>query len=464
MSATAGFEAMRARFLPYQVDWLSDRTQRRVAVKSRRVGFSEVAAAECAAALVGFDLVTGDVVRPRPQVIASASQNHSRDLLARVATTLHAFEQVAGPLIADGGEQVFRLQLRNGMTATAVPASASALRGLEGDLLLDEIGAMPHAAEIFAAGKPVTDPNLGNPDGYRVSAIGTPLGDGSFFHDIARGQRSAGWSVHEVSIHTAIAQGFPLRGTLDEFREEIGDSDVFAQEYECVFLSAAGRYISEALFDDAVVQVPEGKQWQDMIPAHSRVAGAGFDVARRGKHKSASCELWADSGGKLWLRELRTERGMPWHAQEAWADEIAGRCSHLAVDASGLGSQFGERLAERHGSTVEPVVFTAPFKEQLFSGLRLALERGMLKLPNSPELRRAVLSLRRRFTDSGNTVFDVADDKHGHGDEAIALALAVHASGGALGALGCSSDRMMWTPERSERSKFLRPRMRAWAQ
>jgi phage FluMu gp28-like protein len=191
-----------------------------------------------------------------------------------------------------------------------------------------------------------------------------------------------------------------------------------------------------------------------------------MDVARTG-HKSSVVELDKDSGGGLWLlaENIRSERGMPWPAQEAWAGEVVARCGTLALDATGIGTQFGERLVEQHGSSVIPLKFDIAVKERIFSGLRLALERQgsngkpRLRLPrDNPQLRRAVLSLRRRYSTAGNTIYDLDESAAGHGDEAVALALAVEACGGLVRDQLPLTSSPVLTATRGEQAKHIRPK------
>lgn len=357
------------------------------------------------------------------------------------------------------------VELSNGVYLRAFSTNPASLRGFFGDVILDEYAAAPHQDAIWAAAFACASPTLRNPDGYRIRVVGTPLGDSNRFWRICKGDLKEAWSVHSVSIHDAIADGFPLRqkdgkpGTIDDLRLEVGDADTFAQEFECSFLSSSARYISEALYSAAHF---DGVT----LPAHAVLSGAGMDVARTG-HKSSIAELHKDTAGALWLLNegLRSERGMPWPAQEAWASEVVQRCGTLAVDTTGIGTQFGERLVEEHGSSIIPVKFDTASKDMLFSGLRLGFERKapngkpMLRVPlDNPHLRRAVLSLRKRYSNAGHSVYDLDESAAGHGDEAVALALAVHACGGQVRSQVAMTESPVATVQRSEQAKFTRPK------
>lgn len=437
-----------AQLVKYQRDWLADRARQKLLVKSRRIGGSHVLALAIASAAAGIDLIARTREKPRSQVVVSASDAQAKKLLARVVHVLRGFETVTGALI-DGEPLVQSVALRNGTKIEAFSCNPASLRGEGADVSLDEFAAAPHQDALWAAAKPIADATLGARDGFCIRIVSTPLGDANMFHRFARGDLSSSWSTHTVTLQDAIADGFPLTGSIDSFREEIGDDETFAQEYECSFLSSSARYISSELLDTCTHDGPP--------PPNCELGGSGMDVARGGRHKSASVTLLKASDGALYVRDVRVERNMPWDAQEAWAGELLGMSRSLAVDATGLGNQFGERLAQRHGSRVLPIVFTAPIKAELFSGLRLAFERRMLRIPaGNVDLRRAILSIRRKITLAGNTTFDLVDDAHGHGDEAVALALALHASGGAAGRLGESFEPRILTRPSDPYRDFIR--------
>jgi phage FluMu gp28-like protein len=165
-----------------------------------------------------------------------------------------------------------------------------------------------------------------------------------------------------------------------------------------------------------------------------------MDIARRGRHLTAISRVLRGRDGKLWAlpfrRNVDTLRGVAFEAQQdalgLLLSENGAGARRACIDATGMGSAPAEALANRYPGRVEPVVFTAPIKEQLATGLRLALEQGRLKLPNDIELLRDLGSLRREITAAGNVRFDASDSGGSHADRAWALALALHAAASAI--------------------------------
>lgn len=413
-----------AYLAPYQQRWLLDPSHRKCFVKSRRIGGSEVLSIEIAMAACGIDPRTRKACRPRNQAIVSASWPQAKKLLARVVKAIRAFEKAAGPLF-DGKPTATQARMRNGCTLEAFSTRAASLRGDGADVTLDEFAALPHAEEMWAAAQPMTAPTLGNPDGFALRVCFTPLGDDNMAYRVAKGELAQSFSVHEVTIHQAIDEGFPLRGSIADLMDEVGDPEIFAQEYECSFLSSAMRYIPAELYDRSMYYDPSD------VPSGDYQRFGGMDVARK-RHNSAIV-VAEKKGDTLWHTDTQARRDVTWEEQEAWADTVIPGCSRFCVDSTGLGSQFAERLVNKYGDhKVEAVDFTTNSKEALATGLKLALARGRLRMKgDDSDMRRDVLNLRRIVTDAGNVRFDAPETKSGHADRAWALALMVEASGGA---------------------------------
>lgn len=427
------------RWVGYQQRWLADPSPQKLIVKSRRIGFSEVAIFKRVCRALGIDLIRGTHSKPANQNIISASHGQAKELLARAVKYLELFGHGVTGGIMQGKPGAEIIRLRNGVTMRALAANPMTVRGYEGDLLLDEFGSMPHAAEIWAAAQPTAKPTLGRPEGYEIEVVGTPLGDSNLFYEFARGDAKDAFSQHTVDVNQAAADGFPLtikRGlkyepaTVDDLRKEMGDPDRFAQEYECSFAASSMMYITEKLYEQCLydradlAHLPIGS-----VALAPRLFG-GFDVAR---DKDASAlALLQEFGTLLWQREpVEARRDVAWADQETWFDGAAKRSVKICIDSTGLGSQFSERAENRWPGRIEGVAFTASSKEELATGLKLGLSRHKLKLlAEDADLRRDVLSMRREVTKAGNIRFDAPQTKFGHADRAWALALAVHAAGG----------------------------------
>jgi len=467
----------------YQQRWLYDKHKRKLLVKARRIGGTEIVTLESAWKAAGFDPWDRGLVleRGEHENLISASQGQSSAMLSKyVLRHIRDLEElprdiermiplcrkhgisptpevlldmaraaekakpnggsiwVKKPKLARDGlvaaESSERLLLINGREIRAFAANPRTIRGFEGNVTLDEFGAMPYSEMIWAAASPVADPNLANPQGYALRVIGTPLGDANQFYKLAMTDEGKRFSRHRVSIYDAVQDGFPIDP--EEKRRDCGNEEIFQQEYGCIFLSAAARYLSAELLDRATyADVVELRAllrqhgWGMAGVLQRSAAYGGLDVARSETGDYCALARNYKLVDTYWCDEkITAQRGVSYQTQAEWvAAEIRAGVRRLCVDATGIGSAHAEALGKAHPGKIEGVTFTAAVKEDLATTLKQKMETGRQRIPADPDLRRDLLNLRRLITTAGNTRFDVERDKNGHGDRAWALMLALHA-------------------------------------
>ena len=403
--------------VPYQQRWVSDPSQFKVVTKSRRIGFSWATALD-----IAISAASG-----QREYIASASHSQANDLLAEVILHTRVMERMGGQPIFKGTPAITQFKTLKGGLVRSMSTRAASMRGPGGNLTLDEFAWMPRSREVWAAASAITDPTLGRPQGYKLRVISTPAGDDedNQFWRLWHKPEGDKFSKHSVTIYDACKDGFPIDP--EQKRRDVADSELFEQEYNCCFLSASARYIPAALLDRCLLEHDS-----DIPTGQHQVLYAGMDVAR--KRDNSAIEQGTKIGDTLYNFAGEARAGVPWDEQEQWAGEILEQKNfgRLAVDETGLGHQFAERLVNAYGPhRVEPVNFASHHaKEAVITGLKLAMDRAKLRIRNDPDLRRDILNLRRTMTTAGNVRYDAPRTTRGHSDRAIALALMVHAAGG----------------------------------
>ena len=426
--------------MPYQRVALGTRSRYVLVTKSRRVGFSEAMAARSAMRALGLDIVDGQIRKVGagvPQNLISAGRVQAQDLMQRVLRYVRLFGQ------ALGGQAVIRetatmAVIRGGVKLRALASTPRGARGWEGDVRLDEFANVIDQPAVWAAVEPLAKPTLGHPDGFEIWVVSTPLGDDNLFYEFARGRMSTRFEQHTVSIHDAAAQGFPIlvsdgagglrNGTVDELRAEFLDDDIFAQEFECSFMSASSRFIDPAVYDDATWN-PDQEALPTPDTLTPEVSFGGLDIGRH--HDRTAFARVREHRGALYHLATDTLKGRPWEEQETWWDERIGACRRVAVDSTAIGSMPVERMQSVWGrARVIGVDFTLQSKERLATGLKLGLQTRRLRPAQwDAETRREVLSLRREQLPGGGVRYSAPRRGGGHGDRAWALALAADAAG-----------------------------------
>lgn len=421
-------------------------------MKSRRIGFSEVVSFRCACRAAGIDYNPygpSARIKPVPQNIISAGHEQAKDFLARSVKHLRALEVLyKGKLIASEGK--IEVTLTNGVKLKAFSSYPNTIRGAEGDVVLDEFAAVRDQPGVWAAAQALRLGNLGNPQGYKLVVVFTPLGDANMAYQIARGTMKEAFSHHTITIDQAVDDGFPLTkddkktglrvpATIEDFQQEFPDPGIFGQEFRCDFMSASDRYIPETVYNAACY---DGEPPAGFHAIGATRAFGGLDLARTMDLTAfARLQMFGDV---LWQTEpvevLRSNRAenpdddpMGWQNQKRWVDERMRSLERLAADASSLGSQFSEELEQRWPGQVDSVKFGAlGVKEELATGLKLGLQNKRVRvLQSDTDLRREVLSMRREISKLGTMRYHTPREKGSHGDRAWALALAIGAAGGA---------------------------------
>ena len=98
--------------------------------------------------------------------------------------------------------------------------------------------------------------------------------------------------------------------------------------------------------------------------------------------------------------------------------------SKIYLDTTGLGAGPGDVLAEKLGGKVEQITFTSKSKQDIYSNLKVLMDKGKLKLPNNKKLLYELMDLRYEITSSGN--MKIHHSERGHDDYCDALALACY--------------------------------------
>jgi phage FluMu gp28-like protein len=448
---------------PYQLRWLNDRSRMRACVKSRRIGFSEVVAFESAGRALGLEFVDGKFhqCKPVPQNFVSATERKAIELLEKVVVHIRVLAIAFVGDVFKKPPSAHEVILADGTRLKAFSTNPLAIRSDGGDVVIDEAGALPHAEKIWRAAEPVARAHLGDREGYRVSIVGTPEGDTNWFHAVMHDDRYKRFSRHRIDIHEAKRDGFPI--DIEAAREETGDPDAFAQEYECSFLSSSMRYIPAELWDACCLDPHQIPDHALNVPRYG-----GYDVGRH--HDAAAYGEVALFDERLWQEGLvEYERKMPFGEQEAWIGrKISDGVQRVALDAGGMGEVQSERLVNQYRSRIEPVKFTLEMKEVLATGLKTTLETRMFA-PRRDDipLRTEALLMRRIVSEAGNVRFDIQRTKGAHGDGAWSMALAIHASGKASKIVKklrphALVPRAQATDPREPVRPMVQPRRRAW--
>lgn len=410
----AAIAEWRKHLLPYQLQWIDEQSRFAVWNKSRQIGGSHATAAGCVIGSLLSD-------NPSPQVVLSASQALSDEVLAKVRWHCEKLAELGFPeatnfTVNRSTEVAWGAQKR----VIALPANPRTARSFTGCLWLDECAYFQDPEGIRDAAFPIAMRG-----GWRIRALSTPNGAQGLWYDLVTNPQP-GWKVHSTTIDQAVDQG--LKIDLDALRTLCGGDDrVFNQWFRCSFIDGSLQYLPTNLVDAS-------KNWTERMPS---LAGAewyaGLDVGRN--RDLTALAVVAVEDGVAWVVDVLTAKRTDFDEQKAMIRDArkAFRWNTLHVDETGLGMNLAEDLQKEFGeSEVVTVRFDLKSKEDLFTRAFRYHRNGAVRYPRGElgeTLAREAISLRRVVSDAGNVCYEFPRTADGHGDHFTALALALKGAG-----------------------------------
>lgn len=262
----------RIGFRPYayQATFLRDRSPRRLIVKARQIGFSQIFALEA----VHTALFESDSTI----LLVSRNQELAVNLLGYC---YNALSSLTGEIPALTKENESEIGFANGSRIKSLPANRSTGRGFAAKhIYLDEYAYQAYAAEIYQS----VSPAVGH--GGRITVGSTPAGRGNHFAALWFGLEGGDWSRHNVPWWQCPAYNPSTEKPASEeacwalpwYAQERPKYTVaeWGSEYDCDFVTSG-----QAVFRDADVQACRDgwKGLQPPIAGHRYVTG--WDIGRR---------------------------------------------------------------------------------------------------------------------------------------------------------------------------------------
>lgn len=485
---SAAQPANEAIFLPYQKRWFEDESQIMIAEKSRRTGLTWAEA--------GRNVI--NAAKPRKRrgcntFYVGSKQEMALEYIAACALFAKAFNELAQADVYeqtfwDEGkkEEILAYMIRfpkSGHKIQALSSRPSNLRGLQGDVVIDEAGFHESLEELLKAALALT--MWGN----KVRLISTHNGVDNAFNqyiiDAREGRKD--YSVHRITLDNAIAEGLYKRicyvtgqewsleaekNWRDKLYKNAPNTESADEEYGCVPKKSGGGYLSRVLIEAAMVQdrsIPiiryeackEFMDWSDkmryddvqkwledkVLPELQKLSPTdqhqlyrhtfGEDFARRGDLSvfvplSILPNLRKRTPFVVELRNLTFDQQV--QAMVFIIDRLP--CFRgAAFDATGNGAYLAEKAALKYGTgMVQQVQITLAWYALWMPKLKGEFEARNIEIPRHQNILDDLLSI---ILDKGIPVIDKGRTKDlesesgtgkRHGDFAVALCMAICAS------------------------------------
>jgi phage FluMu gp28-like protein len=467
-------------FLPYQQRWFEDDSQIMLAEKSRRTGLTWAEA--------GRNVINAAKPRRRGGTntfYVGSRQEMALEYIAACALFARAFNELAEADVYeqtfwDAGkkEEILTYMIRfpkTGRKIQALSSRPSNLRGLQGDVVIDEAAFHESLEELLKAALALT--MWGN----KVRMISTHNGVDNLFNQLIQDAREGrkDYSIHRITLDAAIQEGLYRRicyvtgqswspetekSWRDGLYRNAPNVECADEEYGCVPKKSGGNYLSRALIELAMVadhsiriyryEAPAGfeawssdmreaevQQWceENLRPELARLDPTcrhvfGEDFARRG-------DLTVFVPATI-LPNLRRRvpfvvelRNLTYEQQRQVMFFICDRLPRrggMAFDATGNGGYLAEQAALKYGvNVVDQVHLSAGWYHEWMPRLKGQFEAGGYEIPRHQSTLDDLLSIKLvngvPAIDKGRKKDLDAEASAGkakrHGDFAVALAM-----------------------------------------
>lgn len=470
-------------FLPYQRRWVEDESQIMIAEKSRRTGLTWAEA--------GRNVM--NAAKPRSRggcntFYVGSKQEMALEYIAACALFAKAFNELAEADVYeqtfwDSGkkEEILAYMIRfpkSGRKIQALSSRPSNLRGLQGDVVIDEAAFHESLEELLKAALALT--MWGN----KVRLISTHNGVDNAFNTYIQDAREGrkDYSIHRITLDDAIADGLYKRicyvtnqewspEAEQQWREKLYKNapniESAEEEYGCVPKKSGGNYLSRILIEAAMVadhsipihryEAPAGfeswsmqqreddvQHWcyEKLLPELQTLDGShhhcfGEDFARRGD-LTIFCPLAILPNLRKRVPFVVELRNLTYEQQRQIMFFIIDRLPRFraaSFDATGNGGYLAEQAALKYGVTaIDQVHLNQQWYATWMPKLKGELESFNVELPRHQSVMDDLLHIKVvqgiPLIDKGRQKDLASTDSKSrrHGDFAVALAMAIRAS------------------------------------
>ena len=466
--------------LPYQQRWIADDSPLKIAEKSRRTGITWAEAADATLA-AGAAREAGGT----NHFYVGSNKEMAREFIDAVAMWAKAFDKVASTvqeeifLDENGDKEILTFVVyfpNSGFKIQALSSSPKNLRGMQGNVTIDEAAFHDHLAEVLKAALALTM------WGAKVRLISTHNGVDNLFNELITDSRSGKkrYSIHRLTLDDALADGLYKRICLvtgqewtpqkqqqwrDNLLKDTATEEDALEEYFCVPKASGGSYMSRVLIESRMVDAPvlrfegsaEFNEWaqdkreaeiKDWCEEHLKPLldkldptlqhAFGEDFGRTGD-LTVIAPLQVGQDLKRRCPFIAELRNVPFRNQEQVLFYIGDRLPRLCggqLDARGNGQYLAEEARYRYGTNIiEQVMLTQGWYLENMAPFKAAFEDDNIAIPKDADILadlRAIQVIKGipKIPD-GNTAKDGPSSnksKQRHGDAAVALCLAWKAS------------------------------------
>lgn len=391
---------------PYQRDFVLNQSKRKIWVSSRQIGKSwTIALILCYKALSKQNGLS---------LCVSVNSRSASEIIRKCSQFAEAVRKLSNGSI-DYEASYDHINFSNGSRVLSLPSTSDGLRGWSGNCVcLDEAAFIYKLDEILQGIAPTL---TRDPDAELIMTT-TPAGmNGDFYELYQNAIINPEWYVQHTTIHDAIADGLDV--DVSRLRTLCPDPDIFAQEYECHFLSEYGSMIDINLLD-----------WYDELPSGRQTTYLGMDI---GSSNDRSAIVTAIQISDItYIDDIIMLNNTSYQEQLNILKQIYRIRNYASgyVDRNGIGSAFAEFATKQVSSRIQGWNFTSTNKTPMYERLRSMVYDHKVKF--NSKFRKLIeqdfRNVQRIITPDGNVKYIADHDQNGHSDATSGIVLALQAA------------------------------------
>lgn len=458
--------------LPYQKRWVADDSDLKIAEKSRRTGLTWAEAADAALTASLRESDGGN-----DHFYIGSNKEMAREFIDAVAMWAKAYnaaaDEISEEVLRDEEKDIltFVVYFASGFKVKALSSNPSNIRGMQGNVTIDEAAFHERLDELLKAVLPLRT------WGGRIRLISTHNGVDNLFNQLIVDSRSGkkSYRIHTITLDDACDEGLyrricQVRGMVwspeaeTQWKEELlrntATRDDALEEYYCVPKNGGGTYLARSVRERAARgcgpvlrftgtegfnAMPEGaraldmQEWldQEVLPVLNTLPQnlrhcLGEDFARSG-HLTVFAPMTVNDDTTRTVSFLVELANVPYKQQEQALFFICDRLPRrdgIKLDGRGNGNYLAEQAAEKYGAEVEVVMPSVAHYRENMPRFKAAFEDDELVLPKHEDV---ISDLGQIVVQRGVPGIDdrenTGSDGHKrHGDSAYAIFLAFLAS------------------------------------
>jgi phage FluMu gp28-like protein len=461
--------------LGYQKRWIEDDSQLKIAEKSRRTGLTWAEASDAS-----LHASTAKSSGGCNHFYVGSNKEMAREFIEAVAMWSKIFNEAVSTIqeetiFDDDGKDgkeilTFVVYFSSGFKVQALSSNPSNLRGMQGNVTIDEAAFQDRLAEVLKAALALTM------WGSKVRIISTHNGSENLFNELLNDSRAdkKDYSVHRITLNDACEEGLYKRicqitrkqwsETAEAqwkagLRKNTASKEDAEEEYDCIPKHGSGSYLSRMLIEACSFDAPIfryiGTAEFNATPEHLREADIndwckahllpvlktlnptlehcfGEDFGRV-SDLTVIAPMAIEQNLKRTVPFLVELQNVPYNQQKQILLYITTRLPRLrsgALDNRGNGGYLAEQAAEKHGSIIQKVDLSQRFYLDNMPRFKSIFEDGDIAIPKDADVVADLQAIKlvKGIAKVPDVNTSTIKGKKRHGDAAIALFLAHYAS------------------------------------